>query len=145
MKVLGFNFNKISVEKFSGLPKAEELKINTNINIIDITSVKSDLIKTKEELIGVKFNYSIDYEPNFAKLDFSGDILIELDAKLQKDILRDWKTKDIPEEFKIFVFNIVLLKVTVKSLELEESTNIPFHMPLPSIPTKGKEKKPKQE
>lgn len=144
MKLLGFNFNKISIEKLSSSPKAEELKVSTNINIIDITSIKADLIKTKDELVSVKFDYTINYEPDFAKLEFSGDILVEVEPRLIKDVLKDWKTKDIPEEFKIFIFNLILIKASLKGLELEEDTNIPFHMPFPSIPLKDKDKKFKE-
>ena len=40
MKLIGFNFNKISIEKKSD--KKENLKINTNINIVDISEIKTD-------------------------------------------------------------------------------------------------------
>lgn len=141
MKALGFNFNKISIEKLSSTPKAEEIKVTTNINIIDVVSTKADLLKTKDELINIKFDYTINYEPDFAKLEFSGEVLVEIEPKLAKETLKNWKDKGLPEELKIFVFNIVLMKSNVKSVELEEDLNLPFHIPLPTIPLNRDKKK----
>ena len=131
MNVLGFNFNKISVEKFPN--KMENLKLNTNIEILDIASVKADMLKTKDELMGIKFAYSIRYDPNFAKIEFGGDILLSLDSKLAKDVLKEWKDKKFPEEFQIFVYNVILRKANIRDLELEDEMNLPLHFPLPSL------------
>jgi len=133
MKVLGFNFSKVSVEKFPNNSKIEDIKLNTNIDILDIKPVKADMLKTKEELVGVKFSYNIKYDPNYAKIEFSGDILLSLDSKMAKDVLREWKDKKFPEEFQIFVYNIILRKSNIKALELEDEMNLPLHFPLPSL------------
>lgn len=138
MKTLGFNFTKINIERFSS--KLEELKANTNINILDITSVKADFIKTKEELLSVKFEYIIKYEPDYAKIDFSGDMVLEVEPKKVKEIIKDWKNKETPEEFRIFVFNIILRKANLKALELEDELNLPLHIPLPFIQKENPEK-----
>jgi hypothetical protein len=131
MKVLGFNFSKISVEKFPN--KAEDIKLNTNIEILNIKSVKTDMLKTKDELIGVKFSYKIGYDPDYAKIEFAGDILLSLDFKIAKDVLKEWKDKKFPEEFQMFVFNVILRKSNIKALELEDEMNLPLHFPLPSL------------
>ena len=134
MKLLGFNFNKISIEKFPlKTEKAEGLKINTGISIKEITSVNADMFKTKDEFLGVKFSYDIHYDPDFAKIEFLGDLILSLDSKDAKEVLKEWKDKKFPEEFKIFVFNIILKKTNLKALELEEEMNLPLHWPLPSI------------
>lgn len=131
MKVLGFNFTKISIERFP--KKAEGLKINTDISIQEITPVNTDLFKTKEEFLGVKFSYNISYDPEYAKVDFLGDIVISLDSKDAKEVLKEWKDKKFPEDFKIFVFNVILKKSNLKALELEDEMNLPLHLPLPSL------------
>ena len=131
MKVLGFNFSKISVEKFPN--KAEDIKLNTNIEILDIKPVKAEMLKTKDEIVGVKFSYSIKYDPDYAKIEFSGDILLSLDPKIVKDVLKEWKDKKFPEDFQIFVYNVILRKSNIKALELEDEMNLPLHFPLPSL------------
>jgi hypothetical protein len=134
MRALGFSFKKIDVEKLAS-NSLEGVKVNANIDISDITPAKSTdmIIKPKEDLIGIKFNYTVNYDPDYAKLIFSGDILIELDSKTAKEILKSWKDKEMPEEFRIFVFNIILRKSNLKALELEDEMNLPLHIPMPSI------------
>ncbi|MDE1848561.1 MAG: hypothetical protein KGH55_00840 [Nanoarchaeota archaeon] len=136
MKAIGFSFNKISIERFSN--KLEELKANTNINILEIIPAKADFIKTKEELISVKFEYTIKYDPEYAKIEFSGDMVLEAEPKMAKEVMKDWKDKKLSEEFRIFVFNIILRKANLKALELEDDLNLPLHIPLPFIQKEDK-------
>ena len=131
MKVIGFNFTKISIEKFSD--NFSKINLKTNIDISEINEIKAGSFKIKEEIIGVKFNYVVEYEPNIAKLEFSGSILFAVDSKLIKEILKAWKDKIIFEEFKIPLFNIILKKANIKSIQLEEELNLPLHVPLPSL------------
>ena len=131
MKILGFNFDKISIEKLSN--KVENLKVNTKIDISEIKEVKSDFLKTKEEIVNIKFSYDINYDPNFAKINLAGNIILSINPKVLKEVLKQWKDKKMPEEFRISVFNIILRKSNLKALQLEEEMNLPLHIPMPSI------------
>lgn len=136
MRIMGFNFSKISIEKFSD--KLEKLKIKTNIDISDIKPLENSLIKTNDSLLAVKFIYVVDYEPNFAKIELSGTILFEIDSKIAKEILNNWKDKNIPEDFKLTLFNLILRKSNVKALQLEDDLNLPLHISLPSLKKEDK-------
>jgi len=136
MKILGFNLTKINVEKFKD--KVENLKINTQIDVAEISEVKSDFFKTKEEILAVKFTYGLNYEPEFAKLEFSGNIVLSLDSKTAKNVLKQWKDKKMPEDFRLPLFNIILRKSSLKALQLEEDMNLPIHMQLPSLRAQDK-------
>jgi len=131
MKVVGFNFKKISVERLG--EKVENLKINTKIDIPDIKNLKSEFIKTKDELLQINFVYTVDYEPNFAKIEFTGNFVIALDQKDAKDILKQWKDKKMSNELRINFFNIILRKSNIKALELEDEMNLPLHISFPSL------------
>lgn len=134
MKIVGFNFTKISAEKLKEPSELkEQLKINTQIDVPELTEVKSHLLKTKEELIGAKFTYGVNYEPGFAKIELEGRILVAVEPKIVKDILKQWKKKKMPEDFRLFLFNVVLKKSSLKALYLEEELNLPLHMPMPSF------------
>lgn len=139
MRIIGFNFNKINIEKLSD--KIENLKINTNINIPKIEEVKSDFFKTKEELINIKFLYSITYDPDIAKIELAGNIFLGIEPKIAKEILKQWKDKKMPEDFKITLFNIILRKSNIKALQLEDEMNLPLHISLPSLKKQKKEEK----
>jgi hypothetical protein len=137
MKIIGFNLNKISAESLSN--DFKELKINTNIKIEDIESAKSDIFKKDEEAINIKFNYLLDYTPSIAKLAFSGSIVMLVNEKESKNILKQWENKKIPDAIKLPLFNIILRKTNIKALELEDELNLPLHIALPSLKPQKKE------
>lgn len=131
MKLMGFNFTKINVEKMSN--NLENLKLNTKIDISEISDVKSNLLKTKDEIISVRFSYGIFYDPDVAKIEFEGGILLALDSKKAREVLKQWKDKKIPDDFRLNVFNLILKKSSLRALQLEEELNLPTHFPLPSL------------
>jgi len=131
MKIIGFNFDKINIEKLPG--GAENLEVKTNIDISEINEVKSENAPIKEEFIGVKFAFTVNYDPNFAKINLSGSVLFTVDEALSKDILEQWKDKKMPEEFRVLLFNVILRKANLKALQLEEEMNLPLHVPMPSL------------
>ena len=138
MRVIGFNFTKISIENLKQITKG--FKINTEIDVPEIKSVnlKASPIKTKDEPIEVKFIYSVNYEPDFVKVRLEGNILFSIDSKTAKEILKQWKSKKMPEDFRLLLFNVILKKSTLKALYLEDELNLPLHTPMPSF------KKPKE-
>ncbi len=136
MKLIGFNLSKVSIEKISD--NFKEFKIDTNLNLIDINQIKTDLFKSKEDLLGVRFKYIINYSPNLGKILFEGNILLSLDQKDSKKILKDWKNKKLQEDFKITVFNVILRKCNIKALQLEDEMNFPIHLPLPVLRKESK-------
>ena len=131
MRLVGFNFTKINVERFS--EKAEKVKINTNIDLIGLKEAKSNIFNLKETILGIKFIYKISYEPHLANLDLGGSLLISTDPNSAKEILKQWNDKKLPEKFKINLFNIILRKSNIKALQLEDEMNLPAHFSLPTL------------
>ena len=131
MKVVGFNFSKLSIEKISD--KFKGLKINTNIDIVSVKQIKPDVFRVKEDLIEIKFDYTIDYSPKIAKISLSGNVLTMVDSKTAKNFLKQWKNKKFPEEHKIPLFNVILRKSNLKALQLEDEMGLPLHIPFPSV------------
>jgi hypothetical protein len=110
----------------------KDLKVTTGIDITDVQEAKSDLFKS-EDLVAVRFDYSVNYEKDVASLKFSGGLIVSIDSKQAKEILKQWKDKKIPEDFKLSIFNIILRKSSLKALQFEEEFNLPPHIPLPSF------------
>ncbi|MBR9701473.1 hypothetical protein GOV13_00960 [Candidatus Pacearchaeota archaeon] len=131
MKFIGFNFNKINVEKTS--TNFEDLKIKTNIDVSEIKKVKSDFLKQKDELINIDFTYNIDYNPKIAKIKLSGNVILADKLKTIKEILKKWEDKKMEEDFKINLFNIILRKSNLKAMQLEDELNLPLHINLPFL------------
>ena len=128
---MGFNFTKISVEKLS--EDFKDLKISTNIDITEIDKVNAEFFKGKEELVGVKFSYKVEYDPLIATIEIKGTVLLNLEPKQAKEVLKRWKDKQIPGDFKMFLFNFILRKSNIKAIQLEDEMNLPLHIPLPRL------------
>lgn len=128
MRVLGFNFTKVHASRKDKWEKNE--KINTNIELSDVEKDSISILK-QNEIIKVKFSYKISYEPNNAEVIFEGNIILDLDEALSKEMIKDWKKKDMPEKIKMPLLNLVMTKCNIKALELEEQLSIPFHLKLP--------------
>jgi len=139
MKFIGFNFNKISVERFSN--SLEGLKINTKIDISDIKDVKESFTNKDIRLIKAEFQYDVIYDPGFANITLSGEVFVSDKSDVINEIIKKWeKDKSMPDDFKVFLFNIVLRKCNLKSLELEEEMNLPLHLPLPLVRKENQKK-----
>ena len=109
MRILGFNFKKISCERKK--PLKGQLKINSNININDIEEEKSDLIKN-QDLLKFHFTFLIDYSKS-AEVIFQGIVLIAVDKKEKIKILKDWKKKKFEEKYRLPLFNMILNKCNI--------------------------------
>ncbi|HLA23069.1 MAG TPA: hypothetical protein VJZ93_00880 [Candidatus Nanoarchaeia archaeon] len=131
MKIIGFNFTKVNVEKESN--DFKDLKIESNVDIESVEEAKSDII-SKESLIEVRFRYVISYSPNIAKVDLKGILLLMVDSKEFKSFMKSWKDKEIfPSEYKVMLFNVILKKSNIKALQLEDEMGLPLHIPLPTV------------
>jgi len=135
MRVIGFSFNQISIEKKKELDR--NIKINTNIDIKDISFPKLDLFQTKE-VANFEYNFKIFYE-DCAELIFKGTILVLIEDKKQfEELKKSWKTKKIDDKLRIPLMNIILSKCNLKALQLEEDLGLPAHLPAPRITSSEK-------
>jgi len=137
MKFLGINFFKLSAEKTSNEFKG--IKINTDLNIEDIKQSPSPL-NTQGNLLIVKFNYKIEYNPSFAKIFLGGNLILSVTEEESSQILKDWKDKTISDNIKTKIINSILNKSNLKALQMEDDLNIPYHLPFPIFkPTNKKQ------
>lgn len=131
MRIISFNFSKISVEKFKNRP--EKLKTDTNIDVTDIKRVENSVINAEGDLVQVLFSYKVKYDPGYAELELKGNMLLSIDAEMSKEVQKEWKKKKMPDNFQIALYNVILKKATVKSLQLEDELNLPLHLPIPQV------------
>jgi len=124
MQIIGFNLTKILIEK-KEKPQGK-LEIKQNIDINDISTDKINI--SKNQILKIKFTFNIDYNPDFAKLEFQGTILLIPEKEELKKITESWKDKKILNEFRIPLFNFIMTKCNVKALALEDELNLPLHL-----------------
>jgi hypothetical protein len=135
MQVVSFNFDKIHAEKKKKI--TGKIEISSNINVKSITQDKIEIMKDKP-VLKIEFEFSILYKPEIAEITFAGMILALSEKEEVKSVLKKWKTKDIPNEIRVPLFNMIMTKCNLKALQLEEELNLPTHVPLPRL-------KPEQE
>ena len=128
MLVIGFNLRRILIDRKKNV--SSKLNVRTNIDIKDIVKEKIEMIKDKE-VLSFDFEFTINYDPEFAHLIFEGNILVTFESKQVKDILNKWKKKEIPEEIRVNLFNTILSRCSIEALSLEEKLGLPTHFPLP--------------
>jgi len=129
MKIIGFTINKIQAERKN--PVKDKLEIKSGLNIEDITKETVDI--SKNSAIKFDFTYSVDYTPDVAEIKIKGSVIAIDEKDESKDLLKEWKKKKFNSPLKIPLFNFIMDKCTIKSLELEEQLGIPFHIPLPRL------------
>jgi hypothetical protein len=130
MQIVGFNFSKISAEKKK--EPVGKIEVKSNIDLKSVETEKMDMIKDKE-VLKFNFNFSINYEPAIANLLFEGKVLIMFEKEAAKEVLKRWKTKKLEDEVRIPLYNLILTRCNIKSLQLEEEFLLPTHIPLPKI------------
>ncbi len=138
MAIIGFNLSKISVERKDII--SGKIDIKSRIDISDIAKENMDLTPGRETA-KVSFLFEILYEPNFAKIDFKGNVLVLENPNKIKEILKDWKKKKIEPAIKEQIYNLILRKCNIKAFSLEEDLNLPTHFPMPRIGAEQQEQK----
>jgi hypothetical protein len=129
MRIIGFTFTKISIEKKEA--KFEKVKINQNIDIKEIIREKNPVSNT--DTLKVKFNFNIIYSEDYAKLEFEGNVILLPEKKEMDEFLKSWKNKKIPDNSRIPLFNFIMHKCNVKALSLEDEFGLPVHIPFPKL------------
>lgn len=130
MRVIGFNFDKISIEK-KKKQREGQLRINTNIEIIDLHKEEVDIFKDRD-VYNFEYEFKINYEPNFAEIIFKGGVLTLIEDKdILDEIKKEWKDKKLPEKIKLSLMNLIFSRCNLKALQLEEDMGITPHIPSP--------------
>jgi hypothetical protein len=132
MAIVGFNFNKISVEKKESVKG--KISINNNITITNVE--KKDLILgvAKQDGIRFEFEFTSKYEPKFADITLGGEVLFLGNSEEVKKVIDEWKKgNNIPKDVKVQVINAALTKCNIEALILSKEVNLPPPIPLPSV------------
>jgi len=129
MQIIGFNLTKVLVEREEKIEGKLEVKQN-----IDISDISKEKIPFSEgEAVKIKFNFTVTYDPDFAKLNLEGYLILMVDKDEMKKFLKSWKNKKLPDESKVSLFNFIMSKCNIKALNLEDELNLPLHVPMPRI------------
>ena len=136
MTVVGFNFNKIIVERDK--PLQGKVSINNNIAITNVEDKDLALGGMKQVGLRVLFEYSVKYaneaKETLAHIDLEGEVLILDEEPKVKEVVADWKkNKKVGQELTLKVLNNALVKCNIQSMILSRDLNLPSPIPLPKV------------
>lgn len=140
MVVVGFNFNKISVERKDGAISGK-INISNNVSIKGVEQKDLSLGKAKQDGLRFVFEFTSKYDPDVGHITLTGEVLYLEDKKKVEETLAKWKKeKRIEEDIMTPVLNMALTKCNIESLILSQSMNLPPPIPLPKIqPSQAKD------
>lgn len=131
MPVIGFNFEKIMIEKKNKI--AGKLNIKNNLTITNLEQEKIN-ITGSEEVIKFNFKYTVEYDPKVGQILLEGNVLFMEEKKKVKEILDEWKKdKKLSKELAPMILNTILAKCNIRSLSLTQEVNLPPHIKLPIL------------
>ena len=134
MSIIGFNFEKIMVEKTNKINS--KLNIKNNLSIVSVEQENLNLTNSGD-VLKFNFEYVTDYEPKIGKIELTGHLLLMEDAAKVKEILEGWsKNKKLPKSLMPQILNTVLAKCNIKALSLTQEVNLPPHIKLPILKAK---------
>jgi hypothetical protein len=135
MRIIGFDLNKINIER-TGNVKGE-IKINNNVAIKEIDKIAVPIKRENQEGLRFSFEFTSNYEPKLGHILINGNVVIVEDKKKAEDILNQWK-KDKKAESDVMgsVLNTVLEKCNIEALILSRDVNLPPSIPLPKVKPK---------
>ncbi len=139
MQIVGFNFTKVSAEKAADFTAGSE--ISTDIKFVDIAKEETDFAKEGSEAMKASFEFKVSYgkkekkgkNPLNGDIILNGFIILMATGEEANDVQKAWKNKELPQNFKMPIFNFLLKKCSMKALQLEEELGLPLHLPMPHI------------
>lgn len=137
MAIVGFNFDKILVEKTN--PIKGKVQVKNNMAIKDVEKQELIFGKKKDEVLKFSFEFSSKYDPNIGLISIKGHILFLQEPAEIKKIMSSWKkNKTIPQDIMTHLLNTVLVRCNIKALIFSQEVNLPPHIRLPTISPKSK-------
>ena len=135
MPIVGFGFNKITVEKKA--PAKGKINIKTNVVIKSVEKTEIDLGPMKGKIAKFNFEFTANYEPKIADIVLKGESLYFDKAEVVDKIVEGWvKNKKIPKEVMAEVINHILGKCSIEALVLGKEMGLPPAVQLPKVAVK---------
>ena len=132
MTVIGFNFNKILVERLGN--KQGKLTISNNVSLQNVSEANVPFADDKSKCVKVDFKFESKYDPEIAQIVLQGDFIYMLPKEVAENVLTSWKDKKaIDQSILSPMMNTILNKANVEALLLSKELNLPSPIPLPKV------------
>lgn len=138
MPIVGFNFDRISIEKSNDI--GGQVRVERGLSIKEISKQEYALSpKKKEELLKFDFEFTVKYEPKAGSIQITGHVLFMEEPPEVKKIFDNWKkNKKLNPQITALILNAALIRCNLKALSLVQDVGLPPHVQLPTISPKSK-------
>ncbi|MBT4334582.1 hypothetical protein HOD61_02075 [archaeon] len=131
MPIIGFNFDRIIVEKLGKIQKG--MKVKNNLTIKGLTKEEIS-VGDSNDVVKLDFDFSVSYEPSIGNISLQGHLMFMEEKKKIEELIVEWnKTKQLPKDITPLILNTVLGKCNVKALLMSQEVSLPPHIRMPSI------------
>ena len=131
MPIIGFNFDRIIVERLDKIKKG--MKVKNNLLIKELTNEEVG-VGDSNKVVKLDFDFSVNYEPGVGNISLQGHLLFMEDPKQIDDLISAWnKDKKLPKDLSPMLLNTILARCNIKALAMSQEVNLPPHMRLPMI------------
>ena len=138
MPIIGFNFNKITVERKGPVKGKVAIKNNVQIKSVEEAKLKSG----KQSSIKLDFEFISSFEPKLGEINLTGTVMYMGDSEKLKNVPKDWKkNKKLPTEVTTQVMNTVLARCHIQALMESQAVGLPSPIPLPRLKSGEDEKR----
>ena len=139
MTIVGFNLEKISVEKKAPV-KGVNIDVKNNVTIKEISPKELSYGDEKKDGLKFAFEFAAVYSPDIGNITINGNVLYLASNKKSKEILKTWeKDKKLTKEIAPEILNTILMRCSIKTLNLAQEVNLPPNISLPSLKVKNPE------
>jgi hypothetical protein len=132
MPIIGMSLNAIQGKK-EAKQMNQEIKVNSTPVIVEVKEV--DVANVNKKAISIKFDFMTKYEPDFGQITIKGTLMYL--AEKNKPVLDEWdKSKNLPEDVSLEVYNYIFRRCLLKASIIAEDLQLPVPMPMPKISPK---------
>jgi len=130
MPIAAIHFTKINAERKN--PSKGKIEIKNQAQIVGLE--KKDFKLPNQESLVVKFDFNVKYEPDIAKINLSGEVVLIEEAAKADEILKGWeKNKQLPKELMSSVLNGIIVKSNVEATIIAKELGLPPTVKMPKV------------
>ena len=136
MPILTVSYSKLLTQRLES-KEGKNLSINNNISIKDIIKSDINLGEAKQPGLRFTFEFSSKYEPKYAEIIITGDVIYYSTQARVDEVLKEWKKdKTAPKDISAEVINHLLSRCNIQALLLSREMGLPSPIPLPKVSAK---------
>ena len=131
MAFIGFEFNKINVDKKDGV--SGKITVNHNVTITDVSKADLKIANHAENAIKFTFEYTSKYG-DLGGILLGGKVMYLSNPDEITSLLEDWKNdKKVKKELMAPLLNKILSKSNIQAIILSDSVGLPPPVELPRV------------